>query len=38
MRNAIKYGYPVVEAMRSVLPICDEYIVNVGDSDEARWS
>ena len=34
VRNAIKYGYPVVEAIRSVLPICDEYIVNVGDSSD----
>ena len=34
VRNAVKYGYPVVEAIRSVLPICDEYIVNVGDSDD----
>ena len=34
VRNAIKYGYPVVEAIRSVLPICDEFIVNVGDSQD----
>lgn len=34
VRNAIKYGYPVVEAVRSVLPMCDEYIINVGDSSD----
>ncbi len=34
VRNAIQFGYPVVEAIRSVLPICDEYIVNVGDSSD----
>jgi len=34
VRNAIRHGYPVLEAIRSVLPICDEYIVNVGDSDD----
>ncbi|MBF0570945.1 MAG: glycosyltransferase [Candidatus Omnitrophica bacterium] len=34
VRNAVKYGYPVVEAVRSVLPICDEYIINVGDSSD----
>jgi hypothetical protein len=34
VRNANKYGYPAVEAIKSVLPICDEYIVNVGDSTD----
>jgi len=34
VRNAIKFRYPVVEAILSVLPICDEYIVNVGDSTD----
>jgi hypothetical protein len=34
VRNAIQFGYPVIEAIQSVLPICDEYIVNVGDSTD----
>lgn len=34
IRNAIKYDYPIVEAIRSVLPICDEFIVAVGNSDD----
>lgn len=34
IRNAVKYDYPVVEAIRSVLPMCDEFVVNVGDSDD----
>ncbi len=34
VRNAIKYNYPVVESIQSILPICDEFIVNVGDSDD----
>jgi len=34
IRNAIKYDYPVEEAIRSVLPLCDEVIVNVGNSDD----
>lgn len=35
IRNAIKYDYPVVEAITSILPICDEFIVAVGNSDDA---
>jgi len=33
-RNAIKYNYPILESIHSILPICDEFIVNVGDSDD----
>ena len=37
IRNAVKYDYPVVESIRSILPICDEFIVAVGESeDETR--
>jgi glycosyltransferase involved in cell wall biosynthesis len=34
IRNAIKYDYPVVEAIRSVLPLCDEFVVAVGNSED----
>lgn len=34
VRNAIKFDYPVVEAIRSILPICDEFVVNVGESED----
>ena len=34
VRNAIKYNYPAVESILSILPICDEFIVNVGASDD----
>ncbi|MBB6612585.1 glycosyltransferase family 2 protein [Pontibacter sp. Tf4] len=34
VRNAIKYDYPVVEAIRSILPICDEVVVAVGNSED----
>lgn len=34
VRNAIKYDYPVVEAIRSILPICDLLVVAVGDSED----
>ena len=34
VKNAIKFGYPVVESILSMVPICDEIIVSVGDSDD----
>ncbi|MGZ3884446.1 MAG: glycosyltransferase family 2 protein, partial [Bacteroidia bacterium] len=34
IRNAVKYDYPVVEAIRSALPVCDEFLVSVGNSDD----
>src|ERR1044072_1101483 len=35
VRNAIKLDYPVVEAISSILPLCDEVIVLVGNSEDA---
>lgn len=34
IRNAVKCDYPVVESITSVLPLCDEFIVAVGDSED----
>ncbi len=34
IKNAIKYDYPILEAITSILPICDEFIVAVGKSDD----
>lgn len=34
IRNAVKFDFPVVEAIRSVLPVCDHFIVAVGKSDD----
>lgn len=34
IRNAVNYDYPVVEAITSILPICDDFIVAVGKSDD----
>ena len=34
VRNVITYDYPVVESILSVLPLCDEFIVSVGQSDD----
>jgi len=37
VRNAIKLDFPIVPAIRSVLEVCDEVVVNVGRSeDETR--
>jgi glycosyltransferase involved in cell wall biosynthesis len=34
VRNALKYDYPVVESLQSMLPLCDEVIVAVGRSED----
>ncbi len=34
VRNAVKLDYPIVAAIRSMLDICDEVVVNVGKSDD----
>jgi glycosyltransferase involved in cell wall biosynthesis len=31
-RNAVAFDYPIVEVIRSALPIVDEFVVNVGQS------
>lgn len=33
-RDAVRFDYPIVESIRSILPIVDEYIVNVGKSED----
>lgn len=38
VRNAITYDYPIVEAIESILPICDEVIVAVGQSEDETLS
>jgi hypothetical protein len=34
IRNAIIYDYPVVESIQSILPLCDNFVVAVGKSDD----
>jgi hypothetical protein len=34
IRNAIKFDYPVVEAIKSILPVCDDFVVSVGNSED----
>ncbi|HRK53686.1 MAG TPA: glycosyltransferase family 2 protein [Cyclobacteriaceae bacterium] len=35
VRNAVQYDYPVVEAITSILPLCDEFIVALGNSTDS---
>jgi len=34
IRNAVRYDYPILEAIRSILPLCDEVVVAVGRSED----
>ncbi|MBK9254836.1 MAG: glycosyltransferase family 2 protein [Saprospiraceae bacterium] len=34
IRNAVKYDYPIREAILSVLPVCDDFVVAVGRSED----
>lgn len=34
IRNAVKNDYPVLEAILSILPLCDEFIIAHGNSDD----
>ncbi len=35
IRNGVKFGFPFVESIKSVLPLCFEFIVAVGKSEDA---
>ncbi|MFA6261142.1 MAG: glycosyltransferase family 2 protein [Bacteroidia bacterium] len=34
VRNAVKFDYPIVESIRSILPMVDEFVVSVGNSED----
>ncbi|MGA0555523.1 glycosyltransferase family 2 protein [Larkinella sp. VNQ87] len=34
IRNAVRFDYPIVEAIQSILPLCDEFVVAVGKSED----
>ncbi len=34
VRNARLMGYPFIESIQSLLPLVDEFVINVGDSDD----
>ena len=33
-RNAVRYQYPLIESITSILPIVNEFVVNVGRCDD----
>jgi len=35
IKNAVKFQYPIVEAIQSILPLCNEVIMVVGDSTDS---
>jgi len=35
VRNGIEYDYPFLESIQSVLPVCDEFIMVLGDSGDS---
>lgn len=37
IRDGVKLGYPFEESIRSALPLCDEFVVAVGASDDPTW-
>jgi Glycosyl transferase family 2 len=37
IRNAVKNDYPVIEAITSILPLCDELVVAVGKSEDTTY-
>jgi glycosyltransferase involved in cell wall biosynthesis len=34
VRNGFKLGYPVLESLQSLLDICDEVVIAIGNSDD----
>ena len=34
IRNGSSLGYPFIESIKSILPICDEFIVAIGRSED----
>lgn len=34
VRNGFDYGVPFIESIKSILPICDEFVIVVGDSTD----
>jgi hypothetical protein len=34
VRNGVKFDYPFLESISSLLPICDEFVITVGKSDD----
>lgn len=37
IKNAVKFDFPIVEAIKSVLPLCDDFIIAVGACDDGTY-
>ncbi|MBC7691866.1 MAG: glycosyltransferase family 2 protein [Methylotenera sp.] len=37
VRNGTQFGYPYLESLRSLLPLVDELVINVGMGDDDTW-
>ncbi len=37
IKNGVKYDYPFIESIRSALPMCDEFVVVEGKSEDTTW-
>ncbi len=35
--NAVRLGYPIEASLRSLLPLVDEVILNIGEGDQETW-
>jgi hypothetical protein len=38
IRNATRYDYPILEAIKSILPLCNEFVIAVGNSEDNTLS
>lgn len=38
IRNAVKYDFPILESIRSILPVVDEMVIALGDSEDDTLS
>jgi len=34
IRNGCSFGYPFIESIKSILPVCEEFVIVVGDCDD----
>lgn len=34
IRNAVQFDYPILEAVGSILPLCDDFVLALGNSDD----
>jgi len=35
--NAVRFGYPIEASLRSMLPLLDELVLNIGEGDDQTW-